>query len=128
MTKLNGLNIYQPSKELCDSLEEACDQVPYFSKLCGSEAVQPLEGRCVELVIGACEKCLYEGECWEAQPGLQSLLADIPARLLLDRIEGDLLEARDSPGLDLLRDLRAEGTDHGWVWCSSQLPYACGDV
>ena len=48
----------------------------------------------------------------EVQPGLQALLANIPARIRMDQIEKQLLEARDVPGLELLKDLRAEGTNH----------------
>ena len=52
----------------------------------------------------------------EAEPGLQALLADLVARLRLERVEAALVERRDVAGLALLRDLHDAGTDHGWLW------------
>ena len=51
----------------------------------------------------------------DVEPGLQSLLADIPARSLLARVEGELLEAGNVEEMAFLSDLRAPGSDHGWL-------------
>ncbi|CAK0882720.1 unnamed protein product, partial [Prorocentrum cordatum] len=49
-------------------------------------------------------------------PGLQARLADLVVRRRFESVEEALLERRDVAGLELLRDLRAPGTDHGWLW------------
>ena len=52
----------------------------------------------------------------EAEPRLQARLGALPARLLIERVEHRLEDSRDLAELALLRDLRAQDIDHGWLW------------